>query len=79
MSKKITSKQMTEIHNHQKRHGVSFEDAKRAVLGGYGDASAERAAFYAQRRAELDAQLSADFAVATAMLLDPRLRRGGRR
>lgn len=47
---KLSSKQMAEVHNHMKRHGVSFDAAKRAVVGGYGDATAEREAMYAERR-----------------------------
>jgi hypothetical protein len=47
---KLSSKQLTEIHNHVKRHGVSFEAAKCAVLEGHGDAAAESKAMYAERR-----------------------------
>jgi hypothetical protein len=80
MSKKISSKQMTEIHNHVKRHGVSFEAAKRAVLGGYGDAEAEREAMYAERRIQARIDDRAMFAgvmgaVSTLMVRNARGRR----
>lgn len=47
---KLSAKQVQEIHNHMKRHGCSYDSAKEAVLGGWGDGPAEKEAMYAERR-----------------------------
>ena len=69
MSKKLSSKQMAEIHNHQKRWGVSFEEAKRAVVGGYGSSKAEREAMFAARRVASRTHLDGELAAAMSFLL----------
>lgn len=59
---KLSAKQVREIHNHMKRHGVSYDRAKEAVLGGWGDAPAEREAMYAERRIQARIEDRAMFA-----------------
>lgn len=71
---KMTSKQQREVHNHMKRHGVTYDQAKRAVVGGYGDSAAEREAMYAERRASMRMQDNVDMATATALLFGARRR-----
>lgn len=71
---KLTSKQLAEIHNHMKRHGVSFERARARILGGSGTAAAERARMYEDRRVAARAAESAAFSGALSLLW-----RGGRR
>jgi hypothetical protein len=71
---KLTAKQFAEVHNHMKRHGVSFERARARIVGGSGTAAAERQRMYEDRRVAERASQNAGFSDALSLLW-----RGGRR